>query len=90
MLLRLLTLDYHIVSIKLYYFSNLLPKHSSDHLLVSYPIIFQTEGHNCVMVITFWRNEGNLLLVLGCQGNLVISLEGIQETHSWMIVCGIY
>ena len=42
------------------------------------------------MIITFGRSEKGLLLILKCQANLMITLKGVQETHSRVSISGIH
>ena len=86
----LLAFYYHVVNIHLNCTPYFIPQHSRHHPLVHGPDVFQPKRHHSIMIIGFWGDECCLFSVLDCQGNLMIPLRGVQETHPWVSVCSIY
>ena len=88
--LLLFTLHHYIINIYLHYTPNLISKHPRHHPLMGNPSILQAKWHNDVVIISIERNECCLFLILGSQGNLMVTLKSIKETHPWVSVCCIY
>ena len=86
--LLLSTLHHYIVNIYLHCMPNLISKHPRHHLLIGCLSILQAKWHHGVMIISIGRNECYLFLILN--GNLMVTLKSIQETHHWVSVCCIY
>ena len=86
----LFTLYYHIVNVYFYRAPNFLSKHPCHHLLVRGSGVLQPKWHYVIVIVCIRGNECCLFSVLGCQGNLVIPLKGVQEAHPRVSVCSIY
>ena len=90
MLQNHLTFHHHIIYVDFNVLLQLRLKHPCHHSLICESCILQTEWHYFVMVVPDRGNKSNLLLIDQGQKYLMITLEGIQETHPRMADSGIY
>ena len=73
------TLYQHIIYIDFQIPSNLWTKHMVNQPLISWPRVFQTEGHYLVAKQTLAGNEGCLLLIHFVHPYLIIAKKGVHE-----------
>ena len=90
MLRNHLTFRHHIIYVDFNVLSQLRLKYPCHHSLICGSYILQTEWHYFVMVVPDRSNKSSLLLIIQGQRYLMITLEGIQETHPKMADSGIY
>ena len=77
----LFTFYYHVINVHFDCASYFILENPHHHPLVHGPSIFQPNGHHSIMIIGIRGDECCLFSILGCQGNLMIPLKGIQEAH---------
>ena len=81
---------YHIINIGFDILSQSTLKHSRHHSLVHGVSVHQSEWHYSIMVVSRQSEEDSFLLIRQRQGDLVISLKSVQETHPRMSKCCIH
>ena len=86
----LFTFHYYVIDIYFDRASYFILEHPCHHPLIRDPNIFQPKRHHGIVVVRIRGDECCLFLVLGCQGDLMIPLKGIQEAHSQVSIHGIY
>ena len=74
------TFDKHIIDINLYSLPYQRPKHFGDHSLIGCSCVLQTERHHPIAICSPGCDKSCLFLVGRVHWNLMIALEGIQET----------
>ena len=74
----------HIINVHLHSLPDQMPEQTGHYPLVSCSCILQSKGHYSIVINSFGSNKGSLLLVGQGHWNLVVALEGIQETHPLM------
>ena len=90
MLHFLFSLYHHIIDVNLDGVPDFISEHSSHHPLICGTSILQPKWHHSIMVVSVGRDKRYLLLVLGSQGNLMITLKSIKKAHPRVPICGIY
>ena len=90
MLHFLLALYHNIISVDLDDAPNFISEHSGHHPLICGTSILQPKWHHSIMVVSVGRDKRRLLLVLGRQGDLMITLKSIKKTYPRVPICGIY
>ena len=81
---------HHIIYINLNFFPQLRLEHPCHHSLISGSCVLQPEWHYFVMVVPNRGNKSRFFLIIQGQRYLMITLEGIQETHPRMADSNIY
>lgn len=82
MLFILPAFNHHVINVDLHRVPDLIFEHLGCHSLVHGSCILHPKRHHNLLIISPRRYEGGLLLILECQGDQIISLESVQETHS--------
>ena len=90
MLHFLLALYHNIISVDLDNAPNFISEHSGHHPLICGTSILQPKWHHSIMVVSVGRDKRRFLLVLGSQGDLMITLKSIKKTYPRVPICGIY
>ena len=83
-----LRLNDHVVYIHFDLLLNKVVLDGCANPLVISPDIFESEWHDSVAEGSPWGDEGNFLLMVGVNLNLVISDESINKQFEGVAICG--